>query len=120
MKKNILGLFVMLTVFCTYSQKDKELTLNEETGLIKAVYYHENGVVSQEGTFNLDRKLHGEWVSYNEDGIKIAQGSYEKGLRTGTWVFWSDSTMKKVEYSKNTIASINGVKSKRQLVDNHK
>ena len=109
----------MLLAMGAYGQKDKELTLNEETGLIEAVYYHDNGAVSQKGTFNLDRKLHGEWVSFNEDGIKIAQGSYEKGLRTGTWLFWNDNTMKKVEYSKNAIASINGVKSKRQLADNH-
>jgi len=119
MKKNIIGLFVMLMAICTYGQKDKDLTLNEETGLIEAVYYHDNGAISQEGTFNLDRKLHGEWISYSEEGVKIAQGSYEKGIRTGTWFFWSDNSMKKVEYNNNAVASINGVKSTRRLADNH-
>jgi len=119
MKKNIIGLLVVLLATCAYGQKDKELSLNEETGLIEAVYYHDNGEISQKGTFNLDRKLHGEWISYNEEGVKVSQGSYEKGLRTGTWSFWSDNTMKKVEYSNNAIASINGVKTSTKLADNH-
>ncbi len=119
MKKIIYTIALLLIAVCTYGQQEKELTLNEDTGLIEAVYFHDNGVISQKGTFNLDRKLHGEWISYNEQGEKIAQGSYENGLRTGTWMFWQDETMKKVEYNNNVVASINGVKSADRLVKNN-
>lgn len=110
--------FLLVTAY-SFGQKEKELSMNEETGLIEAVYYHDNGLVSQKGTFNLDRKLHGEWISYSEDGDIIAQGSYENGLRTGTWLFWQDETLKKVEYDRNVVASINGVKSADRLVKNN-
>ncbi|MGB5379108.1 toxin-antitoxin system YwqK family antitoxin [Muriicola sp.] len=106
---------LLVTVF-SFGQKDKELKMNDETGLIEAVYFHDNGQVSQKGTFNLDRKLHGEWISYNEEGNIIAQGFYERGLRTGTWTFWQDGTMKKVEYSNNAVASVDGKKSSNTLV----
>ncbi|NNJ88067.1 MAG: nicotinic acid mononucleotide adenyltransferase [Eudoraea sp.] len=109
--------FLLMTVY-SYGQKEKELSMNEDTGLIEAVYYHDNGVISQQGTFNLDRKLHGEWISYDDQGTIIAQGSYANGLRTGTWLFWQNDAVKTVEYENNTIASINGVKSADRLVKN--
>lgn len=119
MRKIMCAFALLLMTFNSYGQKEKELSMNEETGLIEAVYYHDNGVISQKGTFNLDRKLHGEWISYNDQGTIIAQGSYINGLRSGTWKFWQDDTLKTVEYEKNTIASINGIKkSKSNLVKN--
>ncbi len=119
MKNFVFALALVLMTGYTYGQKEKDLSMNEDTGLIEAVYYHDNGTISQIGTFNLDRKLHGEWISFSDQGEKIAQGSYENGLRTGTWMFWQDETMKKVEYNNNVVASINGVKSADRLVKNN-
>lgn len=118
MKAIICTVTLVLMSIVTYGQKNKELVMNEDTGLIEAVYFYDNGVISQKGTFNLDRKLHGEWISYNEEGDIIAQGFYERGLRTGTWTFWQDGTMKKVEYSNNAVASVDGKKSSNTLVKN--
>lgn len=118
MKKIIYTIALLLIAVYTYGQQEKELTLNEDTGLIEAVYFHDNGVISQKGTFNLDRKLHGEWISYNEQGEKITQGMYEMGLRTGTWTFWHGDTIKEVEYANNAVASIDGKKSKTRVVKN--
>ena len=118
MRKIVCTMVVVLMAAFAYGQKDKDLVMNEDTGLIEAVYYHDNGVVSQKGTFNLDRKLHGEWISYNEQGDKIAQGSYEKGLRIGTWTFWQEGTMKKVEYNNNAVASVDGKKSNALVKNN--
>lgn len=110
----ILGIFLASYGYCQHRVDQK---LNEETNLIEATYYHDNGLISQKGTFNLDGKLHGEWVSYDNKGEKIAFGSYDNGLKIGKWYFWSGESVKEVEYNNNTIASINGVKKTKGLVD---
>ncbi|QBA63096.1 toxin-antitoxin system YwqK family antitoxin [Muriicola soli] len=119
MKKIILLLTICAMTSIVYSQKDRELKLNEETNLIEVKEYHDNGLISQEGTFNLEGQLHGEWVSFNDRGEKISKGSYVNGQRTGKWYFWLGNSVKEVEYSKNAIASIDGVKNKTRLADNH-
>ncbi len=118
MKKYILSLVVVMMTLLVYGQKEKELTLNEETGLIEAVYYHDNGMVSQTGTFNLERKLHGEWISFNEEGAKISQGTYENGMRSGKWYFWQGDTVKEVVYNNNIVASVDGKKTSEGIVKN--
>lgn len=105
--KNIVIVFVLiLTTASGFSQKEKDVKLNKETNLVEATYYRDNGIVSQEGTFDLAGKLHGEWVSYDETGDKVSMGSYDKGARTGKWFFWADGSVKEVEFSDNVIASV--------------
>ena len=105
--------------FIAFGQREKDLVLNEETGLIEATYFYANGEVSQKGTFNLDRQLHGEWISYDEEGRKISQGSYENGMRSGKWYFWQGETVKEVVYDNNAVASVDGKKKKSEgLVKN--
>lgn len=94
-----------LSVGNTYAQ-EKELKVNEDTGLIEAVYYHENGEISQHGTFNSKGQLHGKWLSFNDKGVKIAEGSYQKGLKSGIWYFWQGDSIREVEYKNNAIASV--------------
>ncbi|MCJ7468077.1 MAG: nicotinic acid mononucleotide adenyltransferase [Maribacter sp.] len=89
-----------------FSQKQEQLKLNEETNLIEATYYYDNGAISQKGTFDLAGKLQGQWVSFDENGKKTAIGKYNKGMRTGKWSFWADGIIKEVEFDKNSIASI--------------
>ena len=115
-KKIVLSSVVLLVAAMSFAQKEKDLTLNEETSLIEATYYHENGQISQEGTFDLAGKLHGKWISYNKDGEKISIGSYEKGVKTGKWVFYDNGVMKEVEFSNNIIASVVKKDSKTGVV----
>lgn len=110
MKNIILLLTVLLATTYTYAQQENKIGLNEETELIEATYFHDNGIVSQVGTFNLDGKLHGEWISFNEEGQKISEGHYINGRKVGKWTFWSGDDMKEVRYSNNAIASVDGVK----------
>lgn len=117
MKKYGLLLAFSIAISLGYGQEEKKLKFNEETGLIEATYYHANGQISQEGTFNKDRKLHGQWISYNEQGEKIALGSYDNGLKTGKWFFYADNTLKEVEYSKNAIASVTEAKNSEGIVN---
>ncbi len=116
MKKiTLIFIFVFVAAF-SYAQKDREVKLNKETNLIEATYYHENGKVSQKGTFDLAGKLHGDWVSYNEVGDKTSEGTYVKGVKTGKWLFWEDGKMKEVEFNDNIIASVIDKESKSKVV----
>ncbi|MCX2718717.1 toxin-antitoxin system YwqK family antitoxin [Lentiprolixibacter aurantiacus] len=102
-----------------YAQQKKEQHLNKETNLIEVTYYHNNDQVSQQGTFNLEGRLHGKWISYNEQGVKITEGSYDNGIKTGKWFFWSQDGVKEIIYDNNSIASINESTNKTRLVDKH-
>ena len=106
MKKTFLFVALLVATTVAFAQATPEMKLNKETNLIEATYFHEDGTISQQGTFNVDRKLHGEWVSYNADGKTISVGSYNNGVKTGKWMFWANNVLKEVEYSNNAIAGI--------------
>ncbi len=116
MKNVVMTLFFLVAVTMGYAQKERDAKLNKETNLIEVTYYHDNGKISQEGTFDLAGKLHGEWASYNEVGEKISLGTYNKGVRTGTWYFWANGNQKEVEFNNNTIASVVDSKTKSPVV----
>ncbi len=107
---------LMLSAAMGYAQKDREAKLNKETNLIEVTYFHEDGSVRQQGTFDLAGKLHGEWASFNEKGEKISLGTYYKGARTGTWYFWNNGNQKEVAFDNNTIASVVDTKTKSPVV----
>lgn len=105
MKKIILILAFLMTGY-GFAQKANVKT--EKVGdLIKATYYYANGNIEQQGTFNSEGKLHGEWVSYDINGKKLSLGQYDNGLKVGKWLFWQDDVVKEVEYKNSKIASVN-------------
>ena len=117
MKKITLLIALIAGTAFGYAQKDKEVQLNRDTNLIEATYYHDNGEISQKGTFDLAGKLHGEWVSFNENGEKISMGSYVNGAKTGKWFFWTEGILKEVEFSNNAIASVINRENATRVVD---
>jgi antitoxin component YwqK of YwqJK toxin-antitoxin module len=119
MKKAVIFMAITFVTVLTYGQENKVQKFNKETNLIEVTDYHDNGIISQEGTFNLNGELHGEWISYDVSGNKLSQGSYQNGRKSGKWIFWTNNTIKEVEYSNNEIASINGVKNSSRIADNH-
>ena len=105
MKKTCL-LFAFLITVVSFAQQERDLKLNEDTNLIEVVYYHDNGVVSQTGTYTVDGKLQGEWLSFNTEGKKVVSANYDNGKKVGKWFYWNDETVKIVDYKKNEIASV--------------
>lgn len=114
-------IFLIVTIFfisaASFAQSKPEMKLNKETNLIEAIYFHANGGVSQKGTFNLEKKLHGEWLSYNEKGENISVGSYANGVKTGKWLFWANDVLREVAYHENVIASVNETKNTEGIVN---
>ncbi len=119
MKKTILFVAILFISVGVFAQTKPEMKLNSETNLIEATYFHKDGTVSQKGTFNLDKKLHGEWTSFNNDGEIISVGSYNSGVKTGKWLFWSNNILKEVEYSNNVIAAVSETKNTEGIVSSN-
>jgi antitoxin component YwqK of YwqJK toxin-antitoxin module len=113
--KNILIIAVLLFTSVSFAQKERALELNKNTDLIDVVYYHDNGIVSQTGSYTVDGKLQGDWLSYDTNGKKIVSAQYDNGKKTGKWFFWNGDTLKEVDYTKNAIASINEWSNKSTL-----
>ncbi len=107
MNKKVLLLFTLLISVVAFAQQERKLELNKNTNLIDVTYYHDNGVVSQTGSYTLDGKLQGEWLSYNTDGKKSISANYDNGKKVGKWFYWTDKTLKEVDYTNNAIVSIN-------------
>lgn len=106
MKKCIFFIAFLITTV-SFAQEERELKHNEETGLIEVTYYHDNGVVSQTGYYTADGKLQGKWLSYDAQGNKQVSANYDNGKKVGKWFYWTNETLREVDYSNNTIASVN-------------
>ncbi len=104
--KNTFFVFAFLITVVSFAQQKRDLKLNKDTNLIEVVYYHDNGEVSQTGTYTADGKLHGEWLSFNTAGKKVVSANYDNGKKVGKWFYWTKETVKEVDYSANTIASL--------------
>lgn len=89
----------------------------KEGELIKGTYYYEDGSVRQEGTYK-NGQLHGEWISYDQNGKKNAVAQYNEGVKTGKWFFWNKDLLTEVDYDNNAIAEVNSYKEIRGVVDN--
>ncbi|MCC1484358.1 toxin-antitoxin system YwqK family antitoxin [Winogradskyella immobilis] len=107
MNKKVLLLFVLLISIVSFAQQERILKLNKNSNLIDVTYYHDNGVVSQTGSYTLDGKLQGEWLSFNTEGKKNVSANYDNGRKVGKWFFWTNETLKEVDYTNNAIVSVN-------------
>ena len=105
MKKLILLLFTFLITVVSFAQQKRELKHNTDTNLIDVVYYHDNGVVSQTGSYTTDGKLQGVWLSFDTEGKKIVSANYDNGKKVGKWIHWIKGIPKVVDYSKKVSSS---------------
>ncbi|GAA4949545.1 hypothetical protein GCM10023314_23610 [Algibacter agarivorans] len=103
--KKLLFVFAFLITVVSFAQQKRELKLNKDTNLIDVVYYHDNGVVSQTGSYTADGKLQGVWLSFNTEGKKTVSANYDNGKKVGKWIYWIDGTKKEVKYE-NNVASL--------------
>ena len=95
----------MLGVSFSFAQESKvESTFEQEGNLVAVTTYYEDGSVKEKG-FYKDKKLHGEWTKFDENGVKIVRAFYENGKKTGKWMFLNDGVLTEVDYVENRIAS---------------
>jgi len=104
--KNLSIIGALLFASVVFSQNTRDLKLNEKEQLIEAVYYYDNGQVSQKGTYDATNgELHGEWIHFDKDGNKKTIAFYENGQKEGKWVFFVEGDRKEVIFNKN-VASL--------------
>lgn len=105
----------MLSVTFSFAQTERVLELNKETNLIDVTYFHDNGEISQTGAYTIDGKLHGEWLSFDANGNKLVSATYENGEKVGKWFYWTNETLREVDYSNNSIASVSEWTNKSKI-----
>ena len=115
MKKSILLLALLFVSVSTFGQADKNVKIEKQGGITEATYYYEDGAVQQKGTFNVEGKLHGTWISYDVNGKKLTVGNYSKGKKVGKWFFWTDKSLKEVDYIDSRIVDVNEWKDKTKI-----
>lgn len=118
--KNIASLLILLFVTFTFAQNGVKPKFEKKGDQTKAVYYHENGQIEQEGYFNKENKLQGTWTSYDAQGNKVAIGKYENGVKVGKWLFWSNDALKEVDYVNNSIVNVSEWQNKTQIATTNK
>ncbi len=96
----------MLLFSATISAQEVKPTFEKQGDQIKGTFFFEDGTVRQEGFYNKQGKLHGEWKSYDRTGKKIAMGQYTVGVKTGKWFFWNADKLSEVNYEENKIADV--------------
>ncbi len=119
MKKSILFSIAFLIAVVSFAQEERDLKLNKDTNLIEVVYYHDNGVVSQTGTYTLDGKLQGKWLRFDTEGKKQVSANYDNGKKVGKWFFWNKTTLKEVDYDNNAIANVSEWEVKTPVADSN-
>ncbi|WP_062061629.1 toxin-antitoxin system YwqK family antitoxin [Aquimarina longa] len=112
----VTALLFSVTIFA----QEVKPTFEKEGNLIKGTYYFEDGTVRQQGFYNKEGILHGEWKSYDATGKKIAMGQYNKGVKTGKWFFWTADKLSEVNYDNNQIADVTTWSGKDNVVMNYK
>ena len=113
--KKIFAILLMLSVTLTFAQEKPNAESNKDGDLTVATYYHDNGAIEQQGTFNKEGELHGVWTSYDLDGNKVTVGNYMNNKKVGKWLFWSGNKLKEVDYIDSKIAAVSEWTDKVQI-----
>ena len=88
----------------SYSQTTK-VDRKTSPQLMKLTQFHDNGEIAQRGHIHR-KKLDGVWESFDAEGNKIAVGNYDKGVKSGTWFFWTDEQLIEVEFVNNKVEDV--------------
>lgn len=111
----VFAAILIFTVGFSFAQELPNLEQPKTDDLREVIYYHDNGTISQKGTFNAEGKLHGVWTSYDLNGKKTMVGIYNNNKKVGKWLIWNDDTLREIEYSNSKIVSVSEWQDKVQL-----
>lgn len=108
MKKFLASLIVWVLMVSVSFAQNIEPKFEKQDDLVKATYYHDNGMVKEIGFFKND-KLHDKWVSYNKEGKIKVVAVYNNGQKDGKWYLVGEEEVKEVTYKLNKIVSVKEV-----------
>lgn len=106
--KNLVMMIVTVFMVTAVQAQEKVKDIYVDKGdVIEATLHYDNGAVSQKGFFTKEGKLTGDWISYNREGVKVAEAQYNNGAKVGTWFFWKGDKLTEVSYTNSKIATVN-------------
>jgi antitoxin component YwqK of YwqJK toxin-antitoxin module len=108
MKKYLAGLVICVLITMSSTAQSKEPTFEKQDDLVKATYYHDNGMVKEVGFFK-DDKLHDKWIRYNEDGKIKVVALYKNGMKEGKWYMIGEESVKEITYKSNKVVDVKEV-----------
>lgn len=108
MKKLIASLVLILMISSVSYGQEIEPTFEKQNDLVKATYYHDNGMIKEVGFFK-DDKLHDKWVSYSKEGKIKVVAFYNNGEKDGKWYLVGDENVKEVTYKANKVVNVQEV-----------
>ncbi|GAA0871549.1 hypothetical protein GCM10009117_06950 [Gangjinia marincola] len=103
-------MLVAIMLGSVLNAQDVKPSFEKQGELVKGTFFYENGTVKQEGTYK-NGKLHGEWVSYDQHGDKLAMAEYDQGVKTGKWFFWTEDGLVEVDYNRNAVTQVTNWKN---------
>ncbi|WP_111708957.1 toxin-antitoxin system YwqK family antitoxin [Lutibacter citreus] len=106
MKKLLLCFVFLIFSSFSYSQNTKLPKKTKKGDLQEIILYYDNGNVMQHGFYTKDGKLHASWKSYNMDGTKKCNATYNYGVKEGIWTYWSKNKTIKITYKNNKVINI--------------
>lgn len=116
MKTTIALAIVLLIGFSGYSQQ-KETVFTKVDDMVKVTYFHDNGIVKTEGFFK-NKRLTGQWITFDDTGKKVQEAFYEDGKKVGLWKIWIKEGVREIRYVDNKIVSVHLVKPEFELAIN--
>ncbi len=105
MKITIFLLCFAVFTMAISQETERSISYHQEGNVIQFMEYHNNGKLAQIGQIR-DHLNDGLWSAYDDDGRKIAEGRYEKGMRVSKWFFWDDDSLIEVDFEDNKIIKV--------------
>lgn len=82
--------------FHTNGNKKIEVSLAKGLPNGPVSIYFETGQINETRSYEKG-KMHGTWITWNEEGVKVAQAQYKENLKHGDWYIWDDAGTQRFE-----------------------
>ena len=97
------------TYYEYYPSGVKRIEMNVLNGMKdgETKLFYENEQIQEIRVFKANA-MHGQWITYNEQGVKVGVASYADGLKDGKWEIYDDKGVKRYEmfYKKGAKAGV--------------
>ena len=122
MKKLLMTAFIF-TSFAMFAQnivnaEAPKPVYEIEDGLVKVTNFYESGEIREQGFYDADKKLTGEWIQFDKTGKRTIIANYYKGAKVGTWLVLQGDKVLQLDYEQSRVANVSEWNDTSILADN--